>query len=298
MQSKYLVLPHLSQHDLKDLLRKAITGNANLIIVEQLKGRDFFNEVVRSSFFGIGYCREGTARFVLNGRERQVSSGQLFLYFGGLLIEGATFSDDFQAIGAFHNLSFLQDTLVAFHHLWGNIVYFLEHPVQPLSHPEQQRLWLDFRWLVRRIKDADHPYQDLLVRNALQGFYLDLCGIVAQQYTPEVESHSRVYGIFSEFMELLAQHYAQQREVSWYAQQLQISPKYLSEIAKAASGRNASYWINLLVLLEVKSLLLNTTLSIKEIAHRMNFASQSVLGRYFRNIAGLSPDEFRRQSLR
>lgn len=73
-----------------------------------------------------------------------------------------------------------------------------------------------------------------------------------------------------------------------------LTPKHLSEVVKQVSGRTAGQWITTLVMIEIKSLLSNTSLSIKEITDEMNFPNQSFLGKYFKNIEGISPSDFRR----
>jgi len=64
------------------------------------------------------------------------------------------------------------------------------------------------------------------------------------------------------------------------------------------SGRTAGQWITTLVMIEIKTLLQNSSLSIKEIAQEMNFPNQSFLGKYFKNIEGVSPTDFRKRSVK
>lgn len=80
----------------------------------------------------------------------------------------------------------------------------------------------------------------------------------------------------------------------WYSDQLCLTPKYLSEAVKAVSGKTARQWITTLVIMEVKVLLRNTDLSIKEIAQELNFPNQSFLGKYFKNATNISPSDYRR----
>ena len=48
------------------------------------------------------------------------------------------------------------------------------------------------------------------------------------------------------------------------------------------SGRTVGQWVSVLVVMEIKNLLRNTDLSIKEISTGLNFPSQSLMGRYFK----------------
>jgi AraC-like DNA-binding protein len=72
-----------------------------------------------------------------------------------------------------------------------------------------------------------------------------------------------------------------------------ITPKYLSLILKKKSGRNASKLIDEAVVYEAKRLLKYSGLSINEIATKLNFASQSFFGKYFKQRVGVSPSRYK-----
>ncbi len=101
--------------------------------------------------------------------------------------------------------------------------------------------------------------------------------------------------IFNKFMELLQQYNTRERNVSFYAQQLNITPKYLSTVVREVSGRTAARWIDDSVILEAKTLLKYSGLSIQEIAARLNFSTQSFFGKYFKQHTGTSPSHFKRR---
>ncbi|MCD8301677.1 MAG: helix-turn-helix domain-containing protein, partial [Prevotellaceae bacterium] len=100
--------------------------------------------------------------------------------------------------------------------------------------------------------------------------------------------------IFQNFMLSLFRHYKTQRTVGFYAKELHLSPRYLSNAVRDCSGQSASHWIVSMVVSEAKTLLENSQLSVKEIANRLNFASLSFFGRYFNLYVGMRPNEYRR----
>lgn len=95
-----------------------------------------------------------------------------------------------------------------------------------------------------------------------------------------------------EFMRLLHQHFRCQHSPKFYASKLCISPKYLSMIIKQTTGRTASEQINHLLIIEAKNQLRFSGKNIQQVAHELNFKSQSSFGKFFRRITGLSPSEF------
>lgn len=98
---------------------------------------------------------------------------------------------------------------------------------------------------------------------------------------------------YKRFTSLVCEHFRQERSVSFYADLLHISPKYLSTLVRQVSGRSATEVIDDCVMVEARNLLRNTDLSIQEIALQLNFSSQSFFGRYFRQHASMSPGQYR-----
>lgn len=111
--------------------------------------------------------------------------------------------------------------------------------------------------------------------------------------TPTAFSRQHVY--FREFTNLLGIHFREERRVEYYAEKLHITPKYLGTLVMQHTGRPASHWISLYVMSEAKALLLNTAMSIQEVAFSLNFPNQSFFGKYFKSHQGVTPGEFRKQ---
>ena len=105
---------------------------------------------------------------------------------------------------------------------------------------------------------------------------------------------TRAEVIFTKFIKLVETHFRQERRVSWYAQQLCITAKYLSETVKNVSRRTPNEWIDNYVILELRVLLRNSTKNIKEISEELNFPNQSFMGKYFKEHVGMSPSQYRK----
>ena len=99
---------------------------------------------------------------------------------------------------------------------------------------------------------------------------------------------------FHTFTNLLREH-PHKREVQWYAEQIGITPKYLSEICKERSGKSASEWIADVTIAELKHLLRDTTMPIHKIAEQMEFPNASFFCQYTKKHTGLTPNKFRKE---
>lgn len=101
--------------------------------------------------------------------------------------------------------------------------------------------------------------------------------------------------LFKVFLQLVHQHCSTQHDVSFYAQKMNITPRYLSSVVLAESGETTKDIIDRHVIVEIKVRLKNSTQNIQEIARGMNFNDQSFFSRYFRKHTGMSPLQYRNE---
>ena len=99
--------------------------------------------------------------------------------------------------------------------------------------------------------------------------------------------------LYARFTALVRRHFRTSRDVSFYADELCVTVKYLSQVVKDKSGIAALDFIEQHVITECKALLSSTTMTVQQIADELHFPSQSVFGKYFKRVTGLSPREYR-----
>lgn len=119
---------------------------------------------------------------------------------------------------------------------------------------------------------------------------------LAEHPEEQNNSHNRAEEYFKQFTHLLGEHFREERSVGFYARQLCITPKYLTTLIKRISGQSVSEWIDNYVILEAKTLLKYSTMSIQEIAYYLNFPNQSFFGSYFKRNTGMSPSQYKAQN--
>lgn len=291
MKSKTFI--HLDIEDVAHYAHFPQTGKHDLLVIDDFRNIPIDDKSLQTSFFTIALCHGGSGEFVLNDRPFRIREGDLMVMLGQQIISPITRTDDFHLVGVLQSRAFVQDTLHSMLHLWPYLLFLIDHPVVHLTVEEREEVEQDYSRLVRCLKRQDHTFRTETVRTLLQLFYFDICHFLESRCPRHETSKSRPHHIFYQFMENLYQYYIQEREVSWYADQLNLTAKYLSEAVKAVSGRTASQWISAMVVMEIKNLLRGTAKSVKEIAVDLNFPNQSFLGKYFKNITGMSPVEFR-----
>lgn len=113
------------------------------------------------------------------------------------------------------------------------------------------------------------------------------------QYRPDEVKSYRVRELFNRFMMLLEKDYKISRDVNYYAAQMSISSKYLTNIVNQVTGHTPKTIIDQYVILQLKMHLKRTTQSIKEMAWEFHFADVSFFCRYFKKHTGLTPQQIR-----
>lgn len=146
--------------------------------------------------------------------------------------------------------------------------------------------------------DHDHMFRYQIARNHLQNFLLNVYDKAHRHFSQgDMEGHNRQDELFKRFIALVHDNCLTKREVSFYADRLCISTKYLTGICRSTTGcRSAKQIIDHHAILEIKVLLESTELSIQEISDRLGFPDQSYLGRFFKRHEGISPGNYRKRT--
>lgn len=132
-----------------------------------------------------------------------------------------------------------------------------------------------------------------IIRNLIYIVLNEIDEIHQSQSNQEIVATDSNTYILSEFKSLLANHFINERNVSFYADKMHLTPKYFSTLIKNASGKTAGEWISEMLLLESRVRLQNKEQSITQIAHDLNFSDASHFGKFFKKHTELSPMEYR-----
>lgn len=137
------------------------------------------------------------------------------------------------------------------------------------------------------------PHASEIIRSLIYIILNEIEDIHQIQNSAPSPAIDRRANILSYFKTLLAEHFIEERQVSFYADRMDLSPKYFSTIIKEVSGKTAGTWINEMLLLESKVQLQNKEQSIAQIAYGLNFSDPSHFGKFFKKHVGISPLEYR-----
>lgn len=295
MMNKPQLFSRLALHSTSNYGKKYVLDDKGnyLLVIDEVEKMNLTGRTFSPTFVIIVLCVSGYVEFVRNGVKYRLEKNGLLVNFGASKYSDVVLSPDFKAKALVESHNFVQETLMTMMHMWPYLIYLIDQPVIQLGDTELKRIETNYRLIIDRLESKNHLFKREATIANLQACYFDVCDLLGSRAPKPMDVPARSYGIFDQFMKLIAREYVTHRDVKWYADEMKMSPKYLSEIVKEVSGRPAGQWITSFVITDVKALLRNSDLSIKEIAVEMNFPSQSFLGKYFKNATGLSPVEYR-----
>ncbi len=177
-----------------------------------------------------------------------------------------------------------------------SIMHIIANPVITLSQEEVDLMVKYYELLVFKM---DHPEMNFgreTVRDIIRCFAYDLLANINRKLDQGKDDDMLRQGdrIFRRFMLLLSENSNVNRSVKSYADELCVSPKYLTSVCRKHSDYTASELIATSVISRIKQLLLYSDLSIKEVATEMRFDNLSFFGKYVKKHLGLSPNNYRK----
>jgi AraC-like DNA-binding protein len=166
-----------------------------------------------------------------------------------------------------------------------------ENKVLVLTKEEHESLSFDAE-RIHSVFMNPHPYQEKMLEGMLLTF-LYFCKAVYERYKTTENHLTSAQLITQKFEILVDKMYVDTKNVSDYADQLNITPNYLTTTVKKLTGKSAKDIIQERLLMESKSLLKFSGLDIAEIAYRLNFQEPTHFTRFFKKLSGTTPNKFR-----
>lgn len=246
------------------------------------------------NFILIMLCTRGTLKYTLDTQQITVTPGDVLLISERHVVNNYEASPDIDGQAILMSIDFFHEIISNVSDLSAIFLYARTFPVMKLSEADAAIFSRYFEAIKKRIANNKNHFRRALVRTLLLAMFYDLSSVIYQFQQEIARPQKRSEALFTRFIKLVEEHCRTERRVSWYAGQLGITPKYLSETIKAVSRRTPNEWIDNYVILELRVMLKNTTKNIKQITEEMNFPNQSFLGKYFKEHVGMSPSEFRR----
>ena len=247
----------------------------------------------------IGVGTEGETSLTSNLQEFRLKKDSLFIFSPKHILQVQS-NNRFKAHLIVIAPDFLKRINIDTKRMMPLFLQFGSLPCMELTHAESQSLRSFISMVEQELKGSETDFSSEIIGGLIAATIYKVGDILTHYLTehPEVDSpiHNRAEEYFRQFTELLGEHYKHERSVGFYARQLCITPKYLTTLIKRISGLSVSEWIDNYVIIEAKTLLKYSHMSIQEIAYYLNFPNQSFFGSYFKRNTGMSPSQYKAQN--
>lgn len=238
-------------------------------------------------------CHHGSLTFFFNDTKLKCKSGEFVFWFAKSKLTGLQFSKDFRATVLLAENQFLNDNIPDQN--WGidATLHSRQYPVKQLKDKnDRQRVLMNFQLLTDKFQDKEHRFYEEALKLQMRLFILEMWHTFAKEYERRKRT-LQIGTLYERFMHLVQEHCLKEREVQFYASQLNITAKYLNAVCKQNSGITASEWIQRNTKERIVLFLENPSLNIAEIVDEMEFSSRSFFTRYVKKVLGVTPTEYR-----
>ena len=245
--------------------------------------------------YGYTIVLQGWITMLYNGREVHYTKDDLIIYTPGMVVSVIDISDDYRGICLVADKDFafesptMRDAIRA--------AYLpaveLREPRLTLAEDDNLHLMELMRIIRRYLFSPDHPFRSECLRTTYGLFLLEL-NTIQERTIRDRRFPKRIEELFFDFLRLVPIHFADRHDVAFYASQLCITPRYLSQIVREVSDRTVVDYINQMLLMEASYMLQQTSLPIVQIAERLHFSEAASFTRFFTRMKGMTPREFRK----
>ena len=270
----------------------------DLIVSDNIDEVNIASETMSSSFLAF-YCERGALQFSVEGEMYHVGEGDIIISTPRNIIGMYMRTPDLKGKVISASESVYDETLPGVFQIdpnwWKKLFYLRQNPVVHATEFQSKLFLAYFNLLMVYMEDSDNPYRQRIIRLTSQAVAVELLHALetetVNQTTCDTSQKDR---LFQRFMSILSRPNNTEREVRAYAEQLLVTPKYLSAVCKEKTGRTAMDWITESTVSHIKYYLLQTDLTIKEIAFKLDFPDVSFFCKYVKKHLGKSPVEYRK----
>lgn len=260
-------------------------------------------DVVKSNHENVGYatmlCTDGTCSVLLNQRELHIKKNDLLVFGPNDKIEEVDKSEDLSMRGFYLTEEFFKELSNIPIGLINAHVYIAEHPLLNIC-DRAAEVFIQYHDLIRSKLNVDTPmkHHKLITDLLMEAFIYEFHDMLEDTIEVRPVYFTSGDNLFKEFLNLVMNTYPKPRSVAWYAEQMNVTPKYLSSVTKAQGGETASTIITRYVVEDIKRNLMRPEKSIKQIVCELDFPSISFFGKYVKKNLGMSPKYYREQIIK
>jgi len=271
-------------------------SDSDIVIIDSIQKFAEIN-TAHVSMHAIVICVKGKVQGLMNGLPMELHENQVAIVPPNVMITSIMVSPDFNLKAMFFTNSILQSFLREKMNIWNEVMYVHRLHILTIEKREDMLFFTHFYEMLSLFieRGGDNPYSTDIIQSLLRAAVLALCAKLKEKLPAKEISYDSHTGNnhFQRFLDLLSNSSTKHRTVASYADELCISPKYLSAICKKNSDKTATEWIREHVLEDIRYYLRQTDLSIKQVSDELQFPNPSFFGKYVKEHFGMTPSQLR-----
>ncbi|MFK8008329.1 MAG: helix-turn-helix transcriptional regulator [Saprospiraceae bacterium] len=286
---------HIPGLDLPNLHNKpfefAIVSNREILDYNIPTNHDPFRPH-RINFYAILFILEGNGKHFIDFKSYDYQKGSI-VFIAKDQVQAFQKNEDREAFFLLFTENFIERGSLS-SNLMQELSLYNYHLYSPVINLQEDEMNI-FKSLVKRIKKEYNAPDDNLTEEIIQSSLKIFLGL-SERIRKKNQSTLTVskYQIeFIQFQNLLNKHLFNSRQVQFYANEMNMSTKKLNRITQELMNKPVKTYINDSLILEIKRLLMNTSLSIKEISYKTGFEDPTNFVKYFKKYTELTPVDFR-----
>ena len=212
----------------------------DLLLFEDIQMLPQLDEPRRMNCIIIGVCTDGEGGYTLNESKHSIKPGDALILTEGQIVNEIWMSDDAKGYAMLISRSFIDEIFKELRDVSSLFLLAREHPVFPLNGNEQAKVKEFVEIVKKRLLFDDYRFKKEVVRLLIIAMIYDIGTAimrVMEKEGTEPANSSKAKRCFVKFIQLVEQNFRSERRVSWYANQMGLTPKYLSEIISSTSKR-------------------------------------------------------------
>lgn len=236
-------------------------------------------------------CLEGSITVSINLMDTEIKQGDFVALLPGTIIQFYSQNEKVRIgfVGfseqCIAKVNVVQSTLHSFSSILRSPVLHIE--------PTLASYFQDYFALLGRVTTGPYTLDTEMNRHILQGMLYGIDKLYSESPHMEIHPQSRKEEICRKLVQLVTENYTHERRAQFYADKMGISLQHLSTTIKQVTGKNILDIIAHIILIDAKSKLKSTDMTVQEIAYSLNFPTASFFGKYFKRHTGVSPQEYR-----
>jgi len=254
-------------------------------------------ERIETQYNMVVMCNSGEATIEANMQEISIHKGECLNLVNVVFMRSISVSSDFKARILMCSREFSLDSVVGVPTEYIEMVFY--KPVLKVDNPAEWALLSNFFESLYLLQQQPLTLRhNEVTGSTFRSIIILLSQLEMKRNGGSVDikySQSDIY--FRKFVDLIYENIKSEHEVSFYAEKMNITAKYLSEISKQKSGHKAKEVISAFLTTRLKREILISGKSIKVIAYENGFADQSSMGKFFNKMTGMSPTEFKNNNI-